>query len=115
MIAQNQSASGNACSFIANVTEVTRRCFDRSSDWIATFRSVFRFRCIRESQGLGYSAPKEIRAPTARAHQAKSSGRRTSSYRQLEAQRRKRLLDTYRPAPDLESIEISLRLGLIGS
>ena len=33
---------GTACSLMTKVTDVTRRCFDRSSDWIATFKSVFR-------------------------------------------------------------------------
>ena len=33
--------SGTACSLMTNVTDVTRRCFDRSSDSISMFRSVF--------------------------------------------------------------------------
>jgi hypothetical protein len=32
---------GTSCSSIAKVTDVTRRCFDRSSDLIAIFKSVF--------------------------------------------------------------------------
>jgi hypothetical protein len=32
---------GTACSLMTKVTGVTRRCFDRSSDSISMFRSVF--------------------------------------------------------------------------